>query len=108
MRSDELEGRTADVEAERAEDLEERAEDRSVGRVREDDDRLLLASARKPLVLALTVEDVTVNEAIADVGGREAEGEDGVVDGGAVAGMVAGHGVGEGREGNDELMIRCE
>lgn len=113
---DQAEGGGADVEAEGSEDLEERPEDGGVWGAGEDDDRLLLATAREALVLPPAIEDVSVDKVAAvGGGGREAEGEDAVVNGGggggAVGGVgvevVVGHGVGEGGEGDEEeLMVR--
>jgi hypothetical protein len=90
----------AKVKAERAEDLQQQAEERGVGGVGEDDYGLLLAIAGESLILALAVEDEAVEEGAA-WGGRvgDAEGEERVVDGGAVAREVVRHGVREGREG---------
>lgn len=100
----------ADVEAERAEDLQQQPEQGRVGRVGEYDDRLLLAAAGEALVLALAVEDEAVEEAAAGGPGgsgrrrvRDAEGEERVVDGGAMAREVVGHGVGEGGEGDEAV-----
>jgi hypothetical protein len=68
--------------------------------VGEDDYGLLLAAAGEALVLALAVEDEAVEEGAAWGGRvRDAEGEERVVDGGAVARKVVRHGVREGREG---------
>lgn len=94
----------ADVEAERAEDLQQQAEERGVGGVGEDEYGLLLAAAGEALVLALAVEDEAVEESAAG-GGRvgDAKGEERVVDGGAVAREVVGHGVREGGEGDEAV-----
>ncbi|WVZ56320.1 hypothetical protein U9M48_006868 [Paspalum notatum var. saurae] len=100
-------GGGADVEAERAEDLQQQAEERGVGGVGEDDHGLLLAAAGEALVLALAVEDEAVEEGAARGGRvRDAEGEEGVVDGGAVARQVVGHGVREGGEGDEARMTQ--
>lgn len=105
----------ADVEAERAEDLQQQPEQGRVGRVGEYDDRLLLAAAGEALVLALAVEDEAVEEAAAGGPGgsgrrrvRDAEGEERVVDGGAMAREVVGHGVGEGGEGDEAVEVQVE
>lgn len=107
VRGDEIEGGSvAEVEAEGAEDAEEGAEDGGEGGVGEDDDGALLAATWQAVVLALAVEDIAVDES---GGGGEAEGEDGVVDGGAGrVRVVVVHGVGEGGEGDEELVVGGE
>lgn len=96
---DEGEGSGADIEIERSQDLEDRTEHRGERGVGDDDDRALVTTARKAIVLAPAVEDETIQKGGGRRGGGEPEGEDGVVDGGTARSggmMVLRHGIREG------------